>query len=141
MPPERAAAFLNAQDRVWSAVRRELAQGRKTGHWIWFVFPQLAALGRSPTARRFGIRDLDEARAYLADDRLRERLEEAARLMLAHAGTDPETILGPLDAMKLRSSMTLFSRVPGASPVFRQVLDTFYNGAPCPLTLDALNRA
>lgn len=61
--------------------------------------------------------------------------------MLAHSGTAPETILGPLDAMKLRSSMTLFSRVPGASPVFRQVLDTFYNGAPCPLTLDALNRA
>ncbi|MFC3119121.1 DUF1810 domain-containing protein [Jhaorihella thermophila] len=141
MTPERAAEFLDAQDRVWTAVRSELAQGRKTSHWIWFVFPQLASLGRSPTSRRFGIRDLREAADYLANDRLRARLEEAATLMLTHAGKSPESVLGPIDALKLRSSMTLFSRVPGASPLFRQVLDTFYDGTPCPLTLKALEES
>ena len=139
LTPERAAAFLAAQDRVWEQVRRELARGRKSGHWIWFVFPQLACLGRSPSARRFGLRDLREAADYLAEDRLRARLEEAAALMLTHAGKDPETILGPLDALKLRSSMTLFSRVPRASPIYARVLDSFYGGRPCPLTLQALN--
>ncbi|SHJ01695.1 DUF1810 domain-containing protein [Wenxinia saemankumensis] len=130
--------FVAAQDRVWPQVTAELRAGRKTGHWIWFVFPQLAALGRSGTARHFGLADLAEATSYLADPVLRARLEEAAALLLAHEGADPASILGGVDAMKVRSSMTLFEAVPGAPPVVAQVLDRLYGGARDPLTLERL---
>lgn len=129
------AHFVEAQERVWPQVVAELTAGRKSSHWMWFVFPQLAALGRSPTAKRFGLEDLDEAARYLAHPVLGPRLEEAAARLLAHRGAPPETILGPVDSMKLRSSMTLFSRAPGAAPVFTEVLEAFYGGDPCPLTL------
>ncbi|MEX0317683.1 MAG: DUF1810 domain-containing protein [Ruegeria sp.] len=126
--------FITAQDRVWPSVLKELEQGQKTSHWMWFVFPQLSALGRSPTAQRYGIADLDQAADYLTHPVLRDRLIEVSRLMLSHSGTSASAILGPVDAMKLRSSMTLFSLTKNAPPEFRQVLDTFYEG-PCPLTL------
>jgi len=104
--------FVQAQAPVWDRVRAELAAGRKESHWMWFVFPQLAALGRSATAKHFGLDDLQAARAYLAHPVLGPRLIEAARLMLRHQGQPPEAVLGGIDAMKLRSSMTLFARVP-----------------------------
>ncbi|MEY8840519.1 DUF1810 domain-containing protein [Cribrihabitans sp. XS_ASV171] len=129
-----AGLFLSAQDRVWSAVLSELEQGRKTSHWMWFVFPQLAALGRSGTAKRYGLEDLDAAAAYLAHPLLRERLVQASRVMLSHSDKSAESILGSVDAMKLRSSMTLFEAVPGAPEVFSEVLDTFHAGERCPLT-------
>ncbi len=130
-----ADLFLSAQDRVWPAVLSELEQGRKTTHWMWFVFPQLSALGRSGTAKRYGLDDVDAAAAYLAHPVLRERLTQASRLMLSHSGESAESILGGVDAMKLRSSMTLFEAVPGAPQVFSEVLDSFYGGERCPLTL------
>lgn len=130
--------FVEAQDTVWPDVLRELTAGQKTSHWMWFVFPQLAELGRSHMAQLYGIGDLDEATAYLAHPELRARLIEVSRLMLGHTGKRPEDILGSIDAKKLRSSMTLFAMVPDAPGEFRAVLEAFYGGSPCPLTLRAL---
>ncbi|CUK13657.1 hypothetical protein RUE5091_03668 [Ruegeria denitrificans] len=130
--------FIEAQDAVWSDVLRELEQGQKTSHWMWFVFPQLAELGRSHMAQLYGIEDLDEATAYLNHPELRQRLTEVAGLMLRHQGRDAIDILGGIDAKKLRSSMTLFSSVPGAPPEFQAVLDAFYTGQSCERTLQIL---
>jgi uncharacterized protein (DUF1810 family) len=135
MDPDEAELFTEAQDVVWADVVSELTAGRKSTHWMWFVFPQLAALGRSNTSQLYGLHDLDEARAYLAHATLRARLVEAAGLLLAHRGTDPVEILGGIDARKLRSSMTLFAAVPDAPPVFSEVLEAFYGGERCGETL------
>lgn len=135
------ALFLDAQSRVWDTVVAELSAGSKTTHWMWFVFPQLKCLGRSPTAKRYGLADLSAAAAYLAHPILRARIIEASTLLLLHTGRSPEAILGPVDALKLRSSMTLFAAAPNAPDVFVRVLDSFYDGTPCPLTRDALDRA
>ncbi|UWQ74739.1 DUF1810 domain-containing protein [Leisingera sp. M658] len=135
---EELEMFVEAQDTVWAAVLTELSAGKKTSHWMWFVFPQLAELGQSHMAQLYGIEDLTEAIAYLNHEKLRSRLVDTSQLMLQHKGTDPAQILGSTDAKKLRSSMTLFAAVPGAPAEFRQVLDTFYGGQPCPLTKAAL---
>ena len=100
------ARFRDAQAPVYATALAELAAGAKRSHWMWFVFPQLRALGRSATAQRYGIADLAEARAYLADPVLGPRLTQCAEALRAHAGTPPEAILGPVDALKLRSSAT-----------------------------------
>lgn len=136
---EELEMFVEAQDTVWPDVLSELAAGKKTSHWMWFVFPQLAELGRSHMAQLYGIEDLSEAKAYLGHDTLRTRLQEVCQLMLTHAGSDPAAILGAVDAKKLRSSMTLFAAVPDAPGECSQVLEAFYGGAPCPLTQDALS--
>ena len=102
--------FVAAQEGVYDRALEELREGRKRSHWMWFVFPQIAGLGRSETARRYAIRDRGEAAAYLAHPVLGPRLVGAARAMLAHRGRAPEAILGPVDAMKLRSSATQQSR-------------------------------
>ncbi len=133
-----AKLFIAAQDRVWTSVVAELTAGRKTSHWMWFVFPQLAGLGRSQMSQRYGIPGLDAARAYLAHPTLRARLVEVSALMLTHRGTGAETILGGIDAQKLRSSMTLFATVPGAPPECAQVLDAFYGGRRCEATMRAI---
>ncbi|MDU9004257.1 DUF1810 domain-containing protein [Sedimentitalea todarodis] len=129
-----AELFVEAQDTVWATVISELTEGKKQSHWMWFVFPQLASLGQSHMAQLYGIHNLAEARAYLSDPVLRERLVEVCRLLLSHSGKQAETILGPTDAQKLRSSMTLFSAVPDAPAVFTGVLETFYNGERCAVT-------
>jgi uncharacterized protein (DUF1810 family) len=131
--------FVRAQATVWDDVLAELRLGRKTSHWMWFVFPQLVGLGRSETARYFAIGSLDEARAYLAHPTLGPRLRECAGLLLAIDGRTADGILGPIDALKLRSSMTLFLRADPSDPVFRQVVDRFFGGAPDDAT-DALLR-
>lgn len=133
-----ASRFRDAQAPVWGRVRAELSAGQKESHWMWFIFPQLASLGRSTTAKHFGLSGMDDAADYLADPVLGPRLAEAAHLMLRHAGTPAEAVLGPVDAGKLRSSMTLFSRVPGADPVFAAVLAAFHDGQPCARTLAEL---
>jgi uncharacterized protein (DUF1810 family) len=132
--------FVRAQAPVYDEVLAELAQGRKTSHWMWFVFPQIAGLGRSETARFYAIASLDEARAYLEHPVLGSRLRECAGLLLAVEGRTAESIVGPIDAMKLRSSMTLFLRADPEEPLFGRVLDRFYGGAPDEAT-DALLRA
>lgn len=127
--------FVAAQAGVQALARAEIAAGHKVGHWMWFVFPQLRGLGRSAMAESYGIADLDEAAAYLAHPVLGARLAEMAGLILTHCGRlEADQILGPVDAMKLRSSMTLFAAVPGAPAVFDEVLAAFFQGAPCPLT-------
>jgi uncharacterized protein (DUF1810 family) len=133
--PEDLDRFVAAQDRVWPAVTTELAAGAKRSHWMWFVFPQIAGLGHSPMAVRYALASVDEARAYLGHPLLGPRLRETVDLMLRHAGTAPEAILGGIDAVKFRSSMTLFATADPAEPRFQAALDAFYGGAPDPRTL------
>ncbi len=130
--------FVDAQDRHWPQILAELRDGRKVTHWIWYVFPQLDILGRSQMARHFGLSGLDEAAAYLGHPILGPRLCEVSELLLSHEATAPVEILGPVDALKLRSCMTLFEAVPGAPGCFREVLDRLYSGERCPVTRDAL---
>jgi uncharacterized protein (DUF1810 family) len=130
--------FLTAQRGVYEGVLDELRRGRKTGHWIWFIFPQLDGLGRSETSRYYGISSLDEARAYLADPVLGARLRECAALLLASNARTATEILGGVDAMKVRSCMTLFHRAAPDESVFGQVLDRFYAGAADEATYDLL---
>jgi uncharacterized protein (DUF1810 family) len=139
--PYRLERFVAAQDRgaTYATALRELQDGRKRSHWMWFVFPQIAGLGRSPMAREYAIGSLDEARAYLAHPVLGPRLREAAAALLRHAGRDPQDLLGGIDALKLRSSMTLFTRAaPAGEPAFQAVLDAFYAGEADPATLERL---
>jgi uncharacterized protein (DUF1810 family) len=131
--------FVTAQDSggTYAAALGELRGGRKRGHWMWFVFPQIAGLGVSSTARHYAISGLDEARAYLADPVLGPRLVEAARALTGLDGSDPVAVLGPVDAQKLRSSMTLFGRASD-EPVFADVLRQYYGGAEDDATLSRL---
>lgn len=128
--PHDLERFAAAQEGVYAQVRDELRGGRKVSHWMWFIFPQVAGLGSSAMAQRYAIHSLDETRAYLAHPVLGARLRECARLLLATSGRDAETILGPVDARKLRSSMTLFHRAAPTEAVFREVLERFFGGVP-----------
>ena len=126
--------FVAAQRHVYAEVVDELRRGRKTGHWIWFIFPQIAGLGSSPTSRHFAIASLDEARAYVAHPILGPRLLECAELLLAVEGRSAAEILGSLDAMKVRSSMTLFHRAAPDEPAFKAVLTRYYDDGGDPAT-------
>lgn len=132
-PDPDLSRFHDAQAGTYDTALAELRRGRKDSHWMWFIFPQLAALGRSGTAKFYGIRDLDEARAYLADPVLGPRLLACVRAVLAHPEKRPEEILGAVDALKLRSCATLFAAAGGA-PDFADIVDDFYAGVPCALT-------
>ncbi|WP_323783866.1 DUF1810 domain-containing protein [Thalassovita sp.] len=132
--------FLLAQERNYADAEREITQGRKLTHWIWYVYPQLRGLGRSNFAQLYGIADLDEAAAYLAHPVLGARLRHMMALMLTHKGRPAEEILGGIDALKLRSSATLFAELPAADPIFTEVLNAFYNGQRCDKTLALLGR-
>ena len=122
--------FVQAQDSgdTYDRALAELSRGRKTSHWMWFVFPQVAGLGQSPTARRYAISSLDEARAYLRHPVLGPRLAVAARVLTERPGGDADQVFGGLDALKLRSSMTLFHRADPDEPVFGQVLAQYFGG-------------
>lgn len=126
--------FRAAQASAYDGALAEIRAGRKVGHWIWFVFPQLVGLGRSELSRTYGLRSLDEARAYLADPVLGPRLVEVAGALLAVEGRSAEAILGDIDALKVRSSLTLFHRAAPDEPVFRAVLERYYGGVPDPAT-------
>jgi uncharacterized protein (DUF1810 family) len=122
--------FLAAQDGgTYEQALAELRSGRKRSHWMWFVFPQLAGLGRSETARFYAIADLDEARAYLAHPVLGPRLVECARTLTDLDGRDAVAVFGGIDAQKLHSSMTLFARAAPDEPVFPAVLGQYFDGA------------
>ena len=118
--------FVAAQDGIYSQALAELRAGRKTSHWMWFVFPQHVALGRSATARFYGIRSEEEARAYAKHPILGSRLVEASIALLPHKGEQPEAIMGDIDALKLKSSMTLFEAVADDPAPFATVLEAFY---------------
>ena len=122
--------FVDAQDDggTYAQALAELRAGAKRSHWMWFVFPQVAGLGGSPMAHRYAISGLAEARAYLAHPVLGPRLLECARALTELDGTDATAVLGSTDAMKLRSSMTLFAAAAPDEPVFTAVLDQYFGG-------------
>lgn len=136
------AHFLNAQDGgAYDAALAELREGKKVGHWMWFIFPQIAGLGSSANARRFALADKAEATSYCTHDELGPRLFEATEAMLDWAGTmSAEDILGPVDALKFRSCMTLFELACGDedAQVFSEALEQFYDGERDPVTLAKL---
>ncbi len=132
--------FLEAQDRngMFEQALSELRAGRKTSHWIWYVFPQISGLGMSERSVFYSIASLGEARAYLAHPVLGKRLHEAAEALFKNGKTNAEDILGVLDAQKVRSSMTLFQKAAPDDKTFADVLDRFYGGEPDRKTLDIL---
>lgn len=134
--PYNLARFVTAQNdnRTYERVLAELRRGEKVGHWMWYVFPQVAGLGLSAMSQRFAIYSLDEARAYLRHEVLGPRLRECAAILVATPARTAEQILGEIDAMKLRSSMTLFLRAEPEEPLFARVLEEFFNGATDPET-------
>ena len=133
--------FMDAQAEIYSQVIAELSDGRKQSHWMWFIFPQLAGLGHSAMARRYAIRDLDQARRYLADPILGSRLRHDLRLIMVHKGKSALEILGSPDDLKLRSCLTLFGQAASDQSeraLFKEALDQFYGGEPDPRTLELL---
>ena len=133
--------FMDAQAEIYSQVIAELSDGRKQSHWMWFIFPQLAGLGHSAMARRYAIRDLDQARRYLADPILGSRLRHDLRLIMVHKGKSALEILGSPDDLKLRSCLTLFGHAASDQSdraLFKEALDQFYGGEPDPRTLELL---
>jgi uncharacterized protein (DUF1810 family) len=134
--PFRLQRFVDAQDRdgTYDAALSELRAGRKRSHWMWFVFPQVAGLGSSPMAREFAIGSIEEARAYLGHPVLGGRMRESAQALLDLSGASAFDVLGGIDAVKLRSSMTLFERAAPAEPLFSAVLDRYFDGERDPAT-------
>lgn len=132
------ARFLDAQATAFDIARSELIAGAKASHWMWFIFPQLSALGHSGTARFYGIGSLAEACAYLVHPVLGPRLIELTRIVLAHRGQSPRAIFGSPDDLKFRSSMTLFAVAAPDQGEFRQAIAAFYDG-PDQRTLDLLD--
>jgi uncharacterized protein (DUF1810 family) len=130
--PFRLERFVGAQDDggAYASAIAELRSGRKRSHWMWFVFPQIAGLGQSATSRRYAISSLAEARAYLAHPVLGPRLLESTRILTELHGRSPEDVFGGIDAMKLRSSMTLFARADPDNPLFGEILEAYFGGAP-----------
>ncbi|SHH06651.1 DUF1810 domain-containing protein [Flavobacterium defluvii] len=121
--------FLDAQNKLYLTAYSELKKGKKETHWMWFIFPQIQGLGKSDIAKYYAIADLDEAQAYLNHPILSKHLVEIAQLLLNFKKKKSiEDILGELDARKLRSSLSLFSQVENANPIFQELLDTFYSG-------------
>jgi uncharacterized protein (DUF1810 family) len=128
--------FVDAQntDGAYDRAVDELRRGHKTSHWMWYIFPQIAGLGHSLTARRFAITSLEEARAYVRHPVLGPRLVDCACIVAETKDRSAEQIFGGIDAQKLRSSMTLFERAASGDPVFQQVLDLHFVGEADPAT-------
>jgi len=122
--------FVRAQDSggTYQRAVAELRNGRKTSHWMWFIFPQIAGLGRSAMAQAYAISDLSEAQAYLAHPVLGPRLIECAEILVSHQGLSAQQIFGGIDAIKLRSSMTLFARADPDQAIFQQVIEQYFDG-------------
>jgi uncharacterized protein (DUF1810 family) len=122
--------FVAAQEDVYASAVAQLRAGRKTGHWMWFVFPQIAGLGMSAMSQRYAIASLAEARAYLAHPVLGPRIAECAHILTELGGDGAEEIFGGIDAIKLRSSMTLFARASEDDSVYHAILDQYFGGEP-----------
>jgi uncharacterized protein (DUF1810 family) len=141
MPDPDLVRFLDAQDEIYDQVVAELKVGSKRSHWMWFIFPQLAGLGRSATTQRYAIRDLDQARHYLADPILGPRLRQAIKLMIAQKAKSSLEILGSPDDLKFRSCLTLFREAASENSdraLFAEALDQFYHGQANSRTLELL---
>jgi uncharacterized protein (DUF1810 family) len=136
--PYNLERFVDAQNPVYVGVLQELRNGRKTGHWIWFIFPQVRGLGSSSTSQRFSIGSLQEAQAYLNHPILGPRLRECTRLVLEIDGKALARIFGSPDDMKFRSSMTLFARSAVDDPLFQMALDKYCDGKYDPLTIERI---
>lgn len=132
--------FVQAQAQTYATVLRELAQGHKTGHWMWFIFPQLRGLGSSAMAREYGIASLDEAGAYLAHPLLGSRLRECVTMLQDLPRADPQEVFGDLDALKLRSCLTLFLRA-GGEELFEAALQRWFSGQADERTDSLLEKA
>lgn len=132
------ARFVQAQDPVYATVLAELRTGRKRSHWMWFIFPQIAGLGRSEMAQRYAIANGDEAAAYLAHPVLGARLRECASIVAESEGLSAHDIFGHPDELKFRSSMTLFADVAPDEAVFQACIDKYFDGAPDEATLARL---
>ena len=129
--------FIEAQNDSYVQALKEIRNGRKLTHWIWYIFPQIKGLGFSYNSEYYGITSLQEARDYLENELLRKRLFEITESLLMHKGKDIESIMGDIDALKLKSSMTLFDAVQPGS-IFGEVLDEFYGGERCRRTLEKI---
>mgnify|MGYP002519725194 CR=1 FL=1 len=130
--------FVKAQELAYPIALREIKNGKKRSHWMWYIFPQIKGLGKSSTSQYYGIASLDEAKAYLDDEILGARLREICAELLKHSDRSVQGILGGIDSMKLKSSMTLFDAV-SPSDIFDKVLDVFFYGERDGLTLEILN--
>ena len=131
--------FVEAQDRIYESACNELALGEKTSHWMWFIFPQLKGLGRSPIAKHYGIESAAEALAYWQHPVLGKRLLTCAQLVLAQRNTTAHDIFGSPDDLKFKSSLTLFAQVAPQEPVFKQALERFFGGKLDESTLKLLS--
>lgn len=140
MEDNKLRRFHQAQEGTFDKALSELKNGRKTSHWMWFIFPQMVGLGSSEASRRYAINSLTEAEQYLADGLLGGRLVQISRTSLELEGKSANDIFGSPDDLKLRSSMTLFAAVKDADPVFQQVLDKYFGGKGDSRTLEILER-
>jgi uncharacterized protein (DUF1810 family) len=130
--------FLDAQSRDYATALTEIRQGRKRSHWMWYIFPQIGGLGYSEMAKRYAISDLPEASEYLSHPVLGARLIEISKALLALPGSNSNAVMGSPDDLKLRSSMTLFSLVPGADPIFEAVITKYFKGEKDKATLQLI---
>jgi uncharacterized protein (DUF1810 family) len=128
--------FIKAQERDYNTALTEIRNGRKRSHWMWYIFPQIAGLGYSEMARHYAITDMAEANAYLAHPILGQRLIEISKVLLQFPGDNANVVFGSPDDLKLRSSMTLFSLVEGADPVFEAVIEKYFDGKKDKATVD-----
>ena len=138
LDPYNLERFVKAQAPVYETVRQELEAGRKTSHWVWFIFPQITGLGRSAMAERFAITSLEEAKAYLDHPLLGPRLRACVRLVNSVRGRSISQILGHPDDLKFGSSMTLFARAATDTAIFEEALNTFFGGSEDQATLERL---
>ncbi len=132
--------FLAAQRSSYETALKEIKAGRKRSHWIWYIFPQIAGLGHSETARYYAIRDMDEAKAYMENETLKSRLIEISQALLEVDSDDASQVMGWPDDLKLRSSMTLFALAKPEEKVFQKVLDQFFQGKMDQKTIEILSR-
>ena len=130
--------FLEAQENDFETALAEIQNGRKQSHWMWYIFPQIAGLGFSPTSKFYAIKDRDEAESYLAHPLLGKRLVEISNALLEVEGKTASQIFGSPDDVKLKSSMTLFGALENTNPVFQRVLDKYFNGAKDRRTLELI---
>jgi uncharacterized protein (DUF1810 family) len=136
---DRLGRFINAQNESFEEIIQELKNGEKVTHWMWYVFPQIAGLGESATAKFYAIQDPSEAQAYLDHPILGKRLLECTKIVISLRSKSALVIFGDVDAMKFRSSMTLFMSVAGSDSVFQEAIEKYFEGEPDRATLDILS--